>query len=68
MDKSYRTSVRRAAKRLAGLGVACESSFSLEDDELIRRHIDEVVQWLVDRDKRLTRALANLKRGRDATI
>lgn len=70
MDQKYRTSVRRAALLLMDLSQAHAYSSNFAEDKLINIEIEEVIQWLVDRDKRQRKRIKSLRieRYRNVTI
>lgn len=64
MGKFYMTSVRKAAKELVYLGNGQEYTSSYEESELNKILTEEIIQWLVDRDKRFRKTIMNLKKAR----
>ncbi len=70
MDKKYKTSVRRAANLLVQMDHAKDYTTNWAEDDIIDMEIAEVIQWLVDRDKRQRDCIAALKieRYRNATV
>lgn len=64
MDKKYRTSVRRALNHLLVLDAKKEYTALFADEQLLDQQIDEVIQWLVDRDARYRAQIANFVKER----
>ena len=61
MNKKYKTSVRRAATLLVQMDSALDYTCTMAEDALVKAEIEEVIQWLVDRDARKTRLIKRLR-------
>jgi len=52
MRKEWKRSIRAAAERLVSLGGDFDYSIFNEYDAQLEEKIQEVIHWLIDRDKR----------------
>jgi hypothetical protein len=64
MDKSYRTSVKRALTTLLSLDIQHEYTSTFAEDIVIDMQVEEIFKWIVDRDKRQRKQIIAMKKER----